>query len=108
MPVPDLADPRPPYLQIADELRRQINSGRYQPGDKLPSNKAMAADYRTSTETIRRALRALMDEGLVGAHSTWERSCSGLPPNRNLTRTSSGCSQRSRTFCAVWARLRSG
>lgn len=70
MPVPDLADPRPPYLQIADDLRRQINSGRYGPGDKLPSNKAMAADYRTSTETIRRALRALMDEGLVGAHST--------------------------------------
>ena len=70
MPVPDLADPRPPYLQIADELRRQINSGRYQPGDKLPSNKAMAVDYRTSTETIRKALRALMDEGLVGSHST--------------------------------------
>ena len=70
MPVPDLADPRPPYLQIADELRGQINSGRYQPGDKLPSNKAMAASHSTSTETIRRALRTLMDEGLVGAHST--------------------------------------
>ena len=69
VPVPDLADPRPPYLQIADELRRQINNGRYQPGDKLPSNKAMAADYRTSTETIRKAL-ALTDEGLIGSHST--------------------------------------
>ena len=70
MPVPDLADPRPPYLQIADDLRAQINSGRYGPGDKLPSNKAMSASYHTSTETIRRALRALTDDGLVGAHST--------------------------------------
>lgn len=70
MPVPDLADPRPPYLQIADDLRRQIKDGRYQPGDQLPTNKAMAGAYNTSTETVRRALRVLMDGGLVGAHST--------------------------------------
>jgi GntR family transcriptional regulator len=70
VPVPDLADPRAPYLQIADDLRRQINAGRYQPGDRLPSNKAMAGEYNTSTETVRRALRVLTDAGLVGAHST--------------------------------------
>jgi len=70
VPVPDLADPRPPYLQIADDLRKQIKDGRYKPGDRLASNKAMAADYRCSTETIRRALRVLTDEGLVAAHST--------------------------------------
>lgn len=70
MPVPDLADPRPPYLQIADDLRKQIKDGRYRPGDRLPSNKAMAGKYGTSTETVRRALRVLTDNGLVGAHST--------------------------------------
>lgn len=70
MPVPDLADPRPPYLQIADDLRRQINAGRYQPGDRMPSNKAMAAEYNSSTETVRRALRVLTDERVIGAHST--------------------------------------
>lgn len=70
MPVPDLADPRAPYLQIADDLRRQINAGRYKPGDRLPSNKAMAGEYSTSTETVRRALRVLTDAGLIGAHST--------------------------------------
>jgi GntR family transcriptional regulator len=70
VPVPDLADPRPPYLQIADDLRKQIKAGRYKPGDRLPSNKAMAADYNTSTETVRRALRVLTDDLLIGAHST--------------------------------------
>lgn len=70
MPVPDLADPRPPYMQIADDLRAKIGDGRYQPGGKLPSNKAMATEYSTSTETVRRALRLLTDEGLVTAHST--------------------------------------
>ena len=70
MPVPDLADPRPPYLQIADDLRRQIKAGRYKPGDRLPSHKAMAETYQSAPETIRRALGALRDEGLTATQST--------------------------------------
>jgi GntR family transcriptional regulator len=70
VPVPDVADPRPPYVQIADDLRRQIKAGRYKPGDRLPSNKAMAEEYRSAPETIRRALGALRDEGLTATHST--------------------------------------
>jgi DNA-binding GntR family transcriptional regulator len=70
VPVPDLADPRPPYLQIADDVRRQIKEGRYQPGDRLPSLPAMATEYRSAAETIRRALGKLRDEGLVATQST--------------------------------------
>jgi DNA-binding GntR family transcriptional regulator len=70
VPVPDLADPRAPYLQIADDLRRQINVGRYQPGDRLPSLPAMSAQYSSASETIRRALAKLRDEGLVATQST--------------------------------------
>jgi DNA-binding GntR family transcriptional regulator len=68
--VPDLADPRPPYLQISDDLRRRIGNGDPKPGERLPSNKALGVRYRSSTETVRRALRVLTDEGLVQAHST--------------------------------------
>jgi len=57
-------------MQIADDLRAKIGGGEYQPGGKLPSNKAMATQYSTSTETVRRALRLLTDEGIVTAHST--------------------------------------
>jgi GntR family transcriptional regulator len=70
VPVPDLADPRPPYKQIADDLRRKITSGRYQPGDRLPSLPAMTSEYSSASETVRRALRQLRDEGLVATQST--------------------------------------
>ena len=70
VPVPDLADPRAPYLQIADDLRRQIKAGRYQPGDRLPSLPAMSSQYSSASETIRRALAKLRDEGLVATQST--------------------------------------
>lgn len=70
MPVPDLGDPRPPYLQIADDLRRQIKAGRYQPGDRLPSLPAMTETYRSAAETVRRALGKLREEGLVATQST--------------------------------------
>ncbi len=70
MPVPDFADPRPPYVQIADHLRGQIEGGRYQPGDRLPSISALVAEYGSATETVRRALGVLRADGLVETHST--------------------------------------
>jgi len=70
VPVPDLGDPRPPYLQIADDLRRQIKAGHYQPGDRLPSLPVMTTTYSSAAETVRRALGKLRDEGLVATQST--------------------------------------
>jgi GntR family transcriptional regulator len=81
VPVPDLADPRPPYLQIADDLRRKIQAGRYQPGDRLPSLPAMTSEYSSASETVRRALRQLRDEGLVATQST--RGTFVLQPSEN-------------------------
>lgn len=57
-------------MQIADDLRRQIKAGRYQPGDRLPSVATMATEYHSATETVRNALRSLRDEGLVATQST--------------------------------------
>lgn len=70
MPVPDFADPRPPYVQIADHLRTQIKDGRYKAGDKLPSIAALVAEYGTAPETVRRALSVLRTEGVAATHST--------------------------------------
>jgi GntR family transcriptional regulator len=70
VPVPDFADPRPPYVQIADHLREQIEDGRYQPGDRLPSISVLVAQYGIATETVRRALGVLRTAGLVETHST--------------------------------------
>ncbi|MEM9656490.1 MAG: GntR family transcriptional regulator, partial [Actinomycetota bacterium] len=34
-------DPRPPYQQIADELRDQIHTGLIRPGQRLPSTREL-------------------------------------------------------------------
>ena len=70
MPVPDYADPRPAYLQIADDLRGQIEAGKYGPGDRLPSNRLMSEQYGVAAETLRQALDVLRGQGLIATQST--------------------------------------
>jgi DNA-binding GntR family transcriptional regulator len=63
---------KPLYAQIADDLRAQIEDGRLNPGDQLPTQETLVAEWRTrlpesklSRGTIRRALDDLVAEGLV-------------------------------------------
>jgi len=70
VPALDYASGRPLKLQIADDLRGQIRSGAYAPGDKLPSVREMADKYEVATETVRAALGELQREGLVQSQST--------------------------------------
>jgi GntR family transcriptional regulator len=53
------------YERIADEIRRAIRAGELVPGDKLPAETQLVADYRRSLPTVRDALRLLRDEGLI-------------------------------------------
>ena len=39
-------DPRPPYLQIADDLRDAIRSGRYEQGHRLPAGRELAKQLK--------------------------------------------------------------
>jgi GntR family transcriptional regulator len=62
----DPNDPRPPYRQVADDLRRKIGpEGQYAPGTRLPSIRKLAAEYEISPQTVQNALRDLRQEGLV-------------------------------------------
>ncbi|MFI1799708.1 GntR family transcriptional regulator [Streptomyces sp. NPDC020379] len=53
------------YEKIADELSEAIRSGRLVPGERLPSEAALAERYGRSVPTIRDALRLLRSEGLI-------------------------------------------
>ncbi len=55
------------YREIADDLRRQVEAGRFAAGRVLPSEADLSASYRASRVTIRRALEVLRDEGLLDA-----------------------------------------
>jgi len=60
-------DPRPPYLQVAADLREAITSGQLAPGERLPSGRTLAAKYGVALMTVQNALRALREEDLVFA-----------------------------------------
>ena len=55
----------PPSRTIAQQLRDQIDSGHYAPGDKLPSERALAAEHGSARNTAREAIGLLQAEGLV-------------------------------------------
>lgn len=58
-------DPRAPYLQVTDSLRREIASGELKPGQRLPSIRELAARFGVSAMTIQSALRELRGLELV-------------------------------------------
>ena len=58
-------DSRPIYQQIMDGLRKLIVSGAYQPDEKLPSVRELAAELAINPNTIARAYRELETEGYI-------------------------------------------
>ena len=52
-------------VRIADRLAETIICGRFQPGDKLPSEPELSAELSVSRTTLREALRILSTRGLV-------------------------------------------
>ena len=55
------------YVQIVEELKGKVLSGQIQPGDKLPSENVLAAQYHVSRQTVRKAIAILENEGYVYA-----------------------------------------
>lgn len=55
----------PLYLQIAEDLRSRITNGTLSDGDKMPSQRELAAEFSTTLMTVRQALEILEDEEVV-------------------------------------------
>ncbi|MEM9788476.1 MAG: phosphonate metabolism transcriptional regulator PhnF [Pseudomonadota bacterium] len=53
------------WTSIASALTTDIAEGRYGPGDKLPTEAALAARFGVNRHTVRRALAAMAQDGLV-------------------------------------------
>ncbi|GHA35684.1 GntR family transcriptional regulator [Devosia pacifica] len=56
---------RPAYHQIADQIRDLIMGGGLQPGQQLPSEAQLSANFGVSRNTAREALRMLSSQGLI-------------------------------------------
>ncbi|MCF6249351.1 MAG: GntR family transcriptional regulator [Desulfobacula sp.] len=57
--------PIPLYHQLADILTEQIKSGKYTPGDLIPSETGMAKTYGIGRPTVRQAMDILVRKKLV-------------------------------------------
>jgi GntR family transcriptional regulator len=56
---------RPVHASIRDDLRMRLTSGEWAPGQRLPSETELAAQYGVARMTIRQAVGALASEGAV-------------------------------------------
>src|SRR5436190_8796102 len=59
------ADTRPKYQIVLDQLLRDIATGQYRPGQKLPSEAALVTRFGVSRITVGHAVRELQRRGLI-------------------------------------------
>ncbi|MFM8574000.1 MAG: GntR family transcriptional regulator [Pirellula sp.] len=60
----------PIYQQVMQQIKYQVASGRLQPGDELPSIRALAEELLVNPNTIARAYRELETAGVVEKRRT--------------------------------------
>ncbi|MEU8229595.1 GntR family transcriptional regulator [Actinoplanes sp. NPDC048967] len=58
------------YKIIAEQLRAKIESGEYRPGQQLPTELELRDQYNASRNTVRDAIKTLVDAGLIEALSS--------------------------------------
>ena len=61
----DLHSGVPAYRQLVDQIRLQVAGGRLQPGDEIPSTRALSAELGLNPMTISRAYAILEEEGVL-------------------------------------------
>ncbi|MDE7310970.1 MAG: GntR family transcriptional regulator [Eubacterium sp.] len=66
----NLDSDRPIFIQILERIRMDIISGKYQPGEKLPSVRELAAEAAVNPNTMQRAFAELERTGLVYSKRT--------------------------------------
>ncbi|HXA47659.1 MAG TPA: GntR family transcriptional regulator [Burkholderiaceae bacterium] len=59
------SSPTPIYRQIVEQVRRLIASGQLQPGDDLPSVRAVAMQHAINPMTVSKAYSMLETEGIL-------------------------------------------
>ena len=66
----NLSSERPIFSQLMERIQLDIITGRYQPGEKLPSVRDLAAEAAVNPNTMQKALAELERDGLVKSQRT--------------------------------------
>lgn len=78
-PVPD----RLLYVQLAEHIAARIRAGDLKPGQRLPPERELAAEYGVAYHTVRGAMRVLREQGLIVSiqgRGTYVKSGEAPPP----------------------------
>ncbi|MFC9341457.1 GntR family transcriptional regulator [Streptomyces sp. NPDC057020] len=59
----DLDRSKPVWPQVADELRRRLDAGEWQAGERFPAVNQLAAELDVVPSTVQKAVVALREEG---------------------------------------------
>ena len=70
----------PIYTQIVNQVQAQVASGILQPGDQLPTVRAMAEELRVNFNTIARAYRILDEERIISTQQGRGTYITEIPP----------------------------
>jgi GntR family transcriptional regulator len=97
----------PLYLQLRQKLEEDIRNGSLKPGASLPSEREIAEICRLSRVTVRKAVQALVRDGLVvqrrGSGTTVARQVDRVEQSLSrLTSFSEDMERRSMTSRSVW------
>ncbi|PBC66295.1 GntR family transcriptional regulator [Streptomyces sp. TLI_235] len=56
---------QPPYLGVAEALRQRVTSGKWSPGDRLPSRSELGQEFGVGDNVVRRAQELLISQGIL-------------------------------------------
>ncbi|WP_127848385.1 GntR family transcriptional regulator [Lacticaseibacillus hulanensis] len=55
----------PVYIQIHNQIKKDIEAGKWSVGDRIPSERELAVKFSVSRMTLRQAVQTLVDEGIL-------------------------------------------
>ena len=72
--------PQPPWRQVYALLRARLEGGEWSGGRRLPTVRALAAEYQVAPMTVGKAMTALREDGLVITVAGWGSFAREPPP----------------------------
>ncbi|MDR0949613.1 MAG: GntR family transcriptional regulator [Lachnospiraceae bacterium] len=100
----ELNNDRAIYAQLVEMIQTDIVSGKYSPGDKLPSVRDLAAQAQVNPNTMQKAFTELERSGLIVTQRTNGRSVTQDPDLIQAIRTQMAKEQLG-NFCQTMSKL---
>ena len=60
----------PIYIQIHNEIKKNIEDGKWKLGSRIPSERQLSTEFNVSRMTLRQAIQTLVDEGILDEIAT--------------------------------------